>query len=180
MKYAVVIGALSVLLVGFGCQTAPEGPVQTAADGTMLRPTEVVEGTWFLTFDLPRGWVVVPDYDESTVTSVTTEAVTNQMTDVVLQSTDAVIDRDGDAPQAGAVTDKFLYAHIFRMDKRTGVPDEAEDMGNGFSRLMKGVTATYYYQGNLANYKFVVYWNNRELEEIEDVITSAKEVTNFQ
>lgn len=183
MKKALFVAVLGLVVTGFGCGTEPEASVPTAADGTMLQPTETVEGTWFLTFDLPNGWVMVPQYDENddiAPASTTFQAVTNQMTDVVIQSTDAVIDRDGEDAKEGAVTENFLYAHVFRMDKRTGIPSDAEDMGEGFFRLMKGATATYYHKGNLANYKFVVYWNNRELSEIEEVITSAKEVTNFK
>lgn len=180
MKKAVLVAVVGLILAGFGCQTKPEGPIQTAPDGTMLKPTETVEGVWFLNFDLPTGWAMVPEYDEADTAAPTEAAVTNQMTDVVLQSTESTIDLDGENVKEGAVTEGFLYARVYRMDKRTGIPEGAEDMGNGFYRVNKGVTVTYYFQGNLATYKFVVYWNNRELSEFEEVIMTAQEVTNFQ
>lgn len=179
-KYIAALAIVGGLVVGgAGCREDAATETGTASDGTALRPTETVEGVWFLSFDLPKGWVMVPHYAENTEVPPTDREVTNQMSDVVLQNTEGVIDLDGNNVQEGAVTENYAYMRVFRMDRRTGVPDEATDIGEGFYKLEKELTLTYYYKGAAATYKFVVYWNNVEQSTIEAAVTSAKEVTNF-
>ncbi len=122
---------------------------------------------------------MVPHYEEDSVIPPTNSRVTNQMSDIVVQSTSANVDLDGEKMIEGAIADNYAYMRVFRMDKRATVPAEAEDIGDGFFKLAKGVTLTYYYAGASANYKFVVYWDEVAEDTIEDVVTSAREVTDF-
>lgn len=172
---------MSVVVVGGGCVAAPVGPVETSTDGTSVKAREKVEGVWHLAFDLPNGWVMVPQYDEDDVADPTTRTIDNQMTDVVLQSTakPIALAGDSDLPEGTYITDDYTYIRAFRMAKSSIVPAEAEDIGKGFHRLIQGVNATYYFKGDYANYKFVVYYDGVDVSEAEKVIVSAKEVTDF-
>lgn len=124
---------------------------------------------------------MVQQYIEDEDRPPTRGTVNNQMTDVVVQSTDKIIALVGTStlPEGTFVTDDYTYIRAFRLDKSSIIPAEAEDMGNGFLRLIKGVNATYYMRGQYANYKFIVYWDEQDLSVAEGVITSAQEVTNF-
>lgn len=181
MKKAFGIVAMGLALVGFGCSQQPVAETQTTANGTSLAQKEKVEGVWHLSFDLPSGWVMVQQYSEDGDKMPTEGAVDNQMTDVVLQSTDKIVALTGSSELAEGtfVTDDYTYIRAFRMDKSSIIPAEAVDIGNGFAKLEKGVTLTYYMKGEFANYKFVVYWDEQETSIAEGVITSAQEVTDF-
>lgn len=181
MKKALVFAVFGLALVGAGCTAEPVAPVETVGDGTSVKPQEKVEGVWHLAFDLPRGWAMVPQYDEDQEHAPANNPVNNQMTDVVVQSTVKPIALSGqsDLPDGAFVTDDYVYIRAFRMSKSSVIPAEATDLGNGFARLVQGVNATYYLKGDFANYKFVVYYDGKDLSEAEGVIVSAKEVTDF-
>ncbi len=122
---------------------------------------------------------MVPQYDEQVQNDITKNAVTSNMTDVVVQSTNKIIALTGSSTLTADtyVTDDYSYIRTFRLDKHSVVPAEAMDIGNGFYKLVQGVNATYYFKGKGSNYKFVVYRDNEDLSVAEKVITSAKEVT---
>lgn len=124
---------------------------------------------------------MVPQYAEDFEKPITSRPINSQLTDVVVQSTNKVIALTGhsDLPEGTFITDDYTYIRAFRMDKASIVPAEAEDIGNGFSRLVQGVNATFYMKGQYANYKFVVYRDNADLSVAENVVKSAKEVTDF-
>lgn len=172
---------MGLVLVGFGCSQGPVAETQTAPDGTSLAQKEKVEGVWHLSFSMPSGWVMVPQYTEDDDKKPTDGKVDNQMTDIVLQSTDKIVALTGESSLAEGtyVTDGYTYIRAFRMNKSSIIPAEAVDIGNGFYKLEKGVTLTYYMKGEFANYKFVVYWDEQDTAIAEGVITSAKEVTDF-
>lgn len=181
MKNALFLLLVGLVLVGFGCAESPSVTPSTSGNGTALLPDVKVEGVWHLAFNLPEGWVMVPQYIEDEDKAPTAVEVNNQMADVVLQSTDKIIALTGTStlPEGTFVTDGYTYIRVFRMDKSTIIPAEAQDMGDGYSRLIQGVNATYYYRGEYANYKFVVYQDEQERSVAEAVITSAQEVTVF-
>lgn len=181
MKKALVFALCGVALLGAGCAAEPVAPVETAEDGTSVKSDERVEGVWHLALNLPNGWIMTPQYNEDTENAPWNNKVDNQMTDVVVQSTKNAIALTGqsDLPEGEYVTDDYVYIRIFRMAKRSIVPAEATDIGRGFSRLVQGVNATYYMEGEYANYKFVVYYDGLPLSDAENVIVSAKEVTDF-
>ncbi len=182
MKNLLFAAAVVLVLGGFGCKTVePAAVPDTSANGTSLKAEEKVEGVWHLTFNLPKDWVMVPQYAEDFEKPITSRPINSQLTDVVVQSTNKVIALTGhsDLPEGTFITDDYTYIRAFRMDKASIVPAEAEDIGNGFSRLVQGVNATFYMKGQYANYKFVVYRDNADLSVAENVVKSAKEVTDF-
>ncbi len=181
MKKALGVVVMGLALAGFGCSQQPVAETQTSVNGTSLVSDVKVEGVWHLAFDLPKGWVMVQQYGEDDDKKPTDGKIDNQMTDVVLQSTDKIVALTGSSELAEGtfVTDDYTYIRAFRMDKSSIIPAEAVDVGNGFSKLEKGVNLTYYMKGEFANYKFVVYWDEQEQSVAEGVITSAKEVTDF-
>lgn len=181
MKKAFAVLVVGLMVVGFGCAEQPKVTPQTSGNGTSLVAKEKVEGVWHLTFDLPTGWVMVPQYTEDDDKKPTDGKIDNQMTDVVLQSTDKIVALTGSSELAEGtfVTDGYTYIRAFRLDKSSIIPAEAEDLGNGFSRFVQGVNVTFYMRGEYANYKFIVYQDEQDLDVAEEVIISAQEVTDF-
>lgn len=174
--------AVGFLMLGVGCK--PISQVATIDDvpnsGVSVdKPAEVVSGSWYLTFNLPKDWVMVPQYDEGVQKDVTSVPVTSDMSDVIVQSTNKIIALTGSSEleKDSFVTDDYSYIRAFRLDKHSVIPAEATDLGNNFFKLEKGVNATYYLKGKGSNYKFVVYYDGVNLSEAEKVIVSAKEVT---
>lgn len=174
--------AVGFLILGGGCK--PISQVATIddvanSDVSVDKPTEVVAGSWYLSFDLPKDWVMVAPYNEAVQNDITRAPVTSDMTDVVLQSTSKIVALTGssDLAKETFVTDDYSYIRAFRLDKHAVIPAEAMDLSNGFFKLEKGVNVTYYLKGKGSNYKFVVYWDNIDLALVEKVILSAKEVT---
>lgn len=172
---------MGLAFVGFGCAEQPKAAPQTSDNGTSLVAKEKVEGVWHLAFNLPTGWVMVPQYTEDDDKKPTEGIIDNQMTDVVLQSTDKIVALTGSSPLAEGtfVTDGYTYIRAFRLDKSSIIPAEAQDIGNGFSKFEQGVNVTLYMRGEYANYKFIVYRDEQDLSIAESVITSAQEVTDF-
>lgn len=181
MKKALIVLVVGLAVAGFGCAEQPVASPRTSENGTSLVAKEKVEGVWHLAFNLPSGWVMVPQYIEDSNKKPTDSTVDNQMTDVVLQSTDKTVALTGSSPLAEGtyVTDDYTYIRAFRLDKSSVIPAEAVDIGNGFSKFEQGVNVTFYMRGEYANYKFVVYWDEQDLAVAQGVITSAKEVTDF-
>lgn len=185
MKKSLIVGGLfGLVLLGFGCSRGADvAPVTVTVgeDGTVNKPVEAVEGSWYLAFDIPDDWVIVPHYNEGFDKAPTAALVTSDMSDIVVQSTEKIIALTGSSelPEGTFITDDYTFIRVFRMEKRSLIPGEAEDIGNGFFKLEKGVNATYYYEGTGSNYKFIVYRDGQDLGVAEDVITSAKEVTSF-
>lgn len=181
MKKAFVVLVVGLAMVGFGCAEQPKAAPQTSENGTSLVTEEKVEGVWHLAFDLPTGWVMVPQYIEDDDKKPTEGTVDNHMTDVVVQSTEKIIALTGSSELAEGtyVTDDYTYIRAFRLDKSSIIPAEAQDIGDGFSKLEKGVNVTFYMRGEYANYKFVVYRDEQDLSVAEGVITTAEEVTEF-
>jgi hypothetical protein len=174
--------AVGLLMLGIGCR--PISQVATIEDvpnsgDSVNKPAEVVTGSWYLTFNLPKDWVMVPQYDDGVQKDVTSVPVTSDMTDVIVQSTNKIIALTGESAleKETFVTDDYTYIRAFRLDKHTVVPAEAVAIGNEFYKFEQGVNATYYLKGKGSNYKFVVYRDNEDLSVAEKVITSAKEVT---
>ncbi|HCC83460.1 TPA: hypothetical protein DEP96_01270 [Candidatus Uhrbacteria bacterium] len=185
MKKLLSVGgflAVGLVMLGFGC--APISQVATIddvanSDESVNKPAEVVTGSWYLTFNLPKDWVMVPQYDEGVQKDVTSVPVTSDMSDVVVQSTNKIVALTGASTleKDTFVTDDYSYIRVFRLDKHAVIPAEATDVGNNFFKLEKGVNLTYYLKGKGSNYKFVVYWDEADLKEVEKVVVSAKEVT---
>ncbi|MBI1908429.1 hypothetical protein HYS28_03360 [Candidatus Uhrbacteria bacterium] len=179
-----LIGTLVVVaMLGAGCRGDEQGSgnVTTGEDGTVRAPEQAVEGAWYLAFDLPKDWVMIPHYNEDVAPAPSEDDVSTDLSDIVLQSTDKVVVLTGESEleEGSYVTDGYTYIRVFRMDKRSVVPGEAEDIGDGFFKLEKGVNLTYYFTGQGATYKFVVYQDEQEQATAEDVVLSAKEVTEF-
>lgn len=184
MKKLLFGAMVGVALLGAGCSKVTETPpaeVATAPDGTVVPPAEAVEGAWFLAFSLPEGWVMAPSYDEDVAQVPSSDSISTAMTDIVVQDTNKVVILTGETELAeGTYVDSdYTYIRVFRMGKRSVVPEEADDMGNGFWKLEQGVQLTYYFQAEGATYKFVVYQDGQDQAATEQVITSAKEVTDF-
>lgn len=185
MKKLLLGTLLGVALLGAGCsgtgeQTAP-GDVQTGRDGTAVPPAVAVEGQWFLTFDLPSSWVMTPAYDEDVEAVPSPDSIDTDMADIVLQDTNKVVVLTGatELAEGTYVKNDYTFIRVYRMDKRAGISEYADDLGNGFWKLEQGVQLTYYFQGKGATYKFVVYQDGQDRQVTEEVITSAKEVTAF-
>lgn len=143
----------------------------------------LVSGDWWLTFDLPEEWVVYAPYDEDQGVPQDVE-VTRELNDVILQSTSLPVILDGDEPGELVTAyedESYLYAHVYRYDPRTSVPDDAEDLGNGFYKQVKdNGDIVYYFVGENGKYRFLVEQEGQDLSELESVILTAKEVTDLE
>lgn len=169
-----------VVLLGGGCVGGEKAP-------------EVVTGDWYLAFDLPEGWVMIPNYDDGDA-AVTSEAVTKETADIALQSTSKTIVFDAEAPEGVEVeTGVATKIVVYRLSSRRSIPDEVEDLGGGFFEQHfecpsgaecdpRTSFSTYYYVGTVDKYQFKVsatHNNNETSAQAESVILSAKEVTQF-
>lgn len=183
MKKFLAISAVGLVLAGFGCakENTPAAEVVTGVDGTIVPPKETVVGAWYLTLDMPEGWVMVPPYDENIDANPAAAEVTSDMADVIVQSTSKAIALTGTSAlhEGEYVADNYTSIHVFRMEKRTRIPEDAKDLGNGFFSVQKDVNTIYYLAGEGATYKFVVYQKGNEASLAEQVTTSAKEVVDI-
>lgn len=171
MKKLFAMATMMVFLFGAGC--ANDAPVdEGSADG------EVTSGSWFLEFDLPSGWVMVPKYNENTDAHPTSKAVSRELIDVLVQSTDKPIALSGssDLPAGSYVTEDYTYIYVLRLADGAMIPDFADDVGDGFFRLSEGVNTAYFFQSGAVIYKFVVYQQGQDPAVAEGVVKSAKEV----
>lgn len=144
---------------------------------------DVVAGPWWLSFDLPAGWAMYDNYSKN-VADPSVALIDRKVTDVVLQSTSKPVVLPGKS--AGTeVTDfvdkDFTFIRAFRYDVNlTKVPDAAEDIGNGFFKLVNDKGTTYYLKGQYGIYKFVTTQVGQDISVAEKVILSAVEVTNIE
>ena len=156
-------GTFLFVLMGFGC-----GGGSSPSEG----------GPWWLSFDLPSGWGMYANYSKN-IADPSTLTIDRKMTDVVIQSTTKPIVLPGKS--AGKeVTDfvekDFTHIRIYRYDVNlTKIPEDAEDIGNGFYKLSKDDKTTYYLKGTYGNYKFVVTQEGQDMAKAEEVILTAKE-----
>ncbi|MEK7183029.1 MAG: hypothetical protein AAB776_00155 [Patescibacteria group bacterium] len=178
-----VILALGLLLaVGGGCVSLGK-----------LGGDKVVEGDWSLAFDLPSGWFMTAPYQSpNTEAVVPTQSVEKLDNEIYLQTTDKAILTGGVGAEASVPADSYVtlegnsQIRVSRLDPRRVVPSEAEDMGNGFSKvklcddggeceIYGHHNYDYYLETEDAIYKFIVY--GQDINQIEDIIKSAEVVT---
>lgn len=176
-----ILGLCALVLLGGGCATTPS----------------VVEGNWYLAFDMPNEWVMVPDYTAGNVAFPSQEDVDREMSDVVLQSVGKTIwTNSGRVPSEEEiaimgeyVTEDYSIIRVLRLDTRRVVPSESEDLGNGFFKLklcedgedcQAGGRYNYDYYlvteaGN--KYQFMITAYGQDVDTAEEIILSAQEVT---
>ncbi|MCH8049328.1 hypothetical protein IH979_01290 [Patescibacteria group bacterium] len=175
MKTKLLISALALVLIGAGCF----GAVTPSQEET----PEEITGNWWLRFDLPEGWVMAPDYGEGNAVP-SSDSITPDMTDIVLQSTSKSIvirEVEPDILEEEVETENFTYIRVFRLAERRSIPDEVEDLGNGFYRekVSEG-EYEYYLETDVGKYQFIIPQRKQELSVAEEVIFSAKQVTAFE
>lgn len=165
-----LISAFAVIALGAGCLGFGE------------KSNVVATGPWWLSFDMPSDWEMYTSYSKN-IADPATEKIDRKATDVVLQSTNKPIVLPGKT--AGTdVTDfvdkDFTYIRVFRYDVNlTKVPDDAEDLGNGFFKVVKDTSITYYLKGQYGIYKFVTTQVGQDFSVAEKVIMTAVEVTGI-
>jgi len=169
MKKIIVL-IFGLVLIGGGCFGA----------------NKVVEGDWWLAFDLPDDWVMTRDYNLATddTPDAFFQSVNRERFDVILQSSSEPIQKEGE----GYSTENFSRIHVIQMDERRVIPSESEDLGNGFFRndICAEVeddacadfgTYEYYLEINGSKYQFKVIHVGTAAEQTEDIILSAQSVT---
>ncbi|HRH32118.1 MAG TPA: hypothetical protein PLK06_02210 [bacterium] len=179
-KLVLVLGLL--VAVGAGCVSLGK-----------LGGQKVVEGKWLLAFDLPSSWMMtVPYQSPSTKAVVPSDEVERNDNEIYLQSTTKAIVLGGVAPDASVSADSYtnlsgnLLIKVSQLDPRRVIPSEAEDMGDGFSKVKLcedggeceiggRYNYDYYLKTDTTNYKFVVYGD--DINQAEQIITSAEVVT---
>jgi len=153
-----------VLLVGAGCT----GATSTQED---LSP-------WWLTFDLPDDWGMFTYY-KAAKESPNAAGISRELNDVVIQSSTLPIFLDGaEVPEdvTEFVDEDYSFVRVFRYDSRTSVPDEAEDLGNGFFKeVEEDGDVVYYLRGVHGKYKMILEQEGQEVEDVERIILSAQE-----
>lgn len=168
MKRIFII-AFALLLIGIGCSNVEQ-----------VEEEPSVEGDWWLVFDLPEGWVQLPDYTLD-FPEKRLLPIDRTMTDIILQSTDLPIALEGEEPTdelENYVDDDYTFMRIYRYDPRTSIPEDAEDLGNDFYKHVRddGVIR-YYFIGEHGKYRFYPEQEGHTLDQAEAVILSAVEVT---
>lgn len=161
-KILLFLGALA--LIGAGC----------------IGGTRTVEGDWYLAFDLPSGWVMVPTYSEGTM-AINLDGVELDDSEIYLQSSPLhMIFGASEVPEefaerVGEVKrDDMTRISVLRLSSRRHLPDDAEDLGKGFYKSGD----QYYFEGaDGEKYVFTVEQAEQNILVAEDVIFSAKEVT---
>lgn len=175
--------ALSLLLVvGGGCLSL----------GRLGGP-KIVEGDWYLAFDLPSGWVMTVPYQEpNTAKVVPSQSVDRSENEIFLQTTVIAIVNGGIKPGADVPIESYVpltgqtQIKVSRLDPHRVVPEEAEDIGDGFFKVKLcedgGDCQIYgrynydlYLKTDTANYKFIIYGD--DVSTAENIIKSAEVVT---
>lgn len=164
------ISAFAVIVLGAGCF------------GFGGQSGVTTTGPWWLSFDLPSDWSMYTSYSKNVV-DPSTEKIDRKSTDVVLQSTKLPIVLPGKAAGTDVtnfVDKDFTYIRVFRYDVNlTKVPDAAEDLGNGFFKVVNDKGTTYYLKGQYGIYKFVITQVGQDIGTAEKVIMTAVEVTGI-
>lgn len=167
MKH-IFFGAILMVFLGAGC---------------VGRGTEnaAVSGKWFLSFDLPEGWVMTAEYDSPRSAAVIpTQEVSPAMKTVVLQSTDKAIIFSGRLPSAEVPAESYVLENytaidVYKLDPRYVMSTAAQDLGNGFST----VDGRYFFTASDGSrYQFVIKTNGQSDDLARQVILSAQLVTN--
>ncbi len=187
MKQRILLGFLALTLIGAGCFSSSKEASDTTYDASP---------DWWLSFDLPGGWVMVRHYEEDAPIDLGIP-IGPSLTDIVLQSTDKNIwisaDRspsEDELLEIGGedqiVYDDYTYIRALHLGSRNLIPEEAEDIGDGFWRLMlceassecdanDGSNYEYYFETEEEKYKFYIDQSNQERSVAEGVILSAVE-----
>ncbi len=139
-----------------------------------------VKGDWYLAFDLPDEWVMVPAYSEGTM-KVDLDGVNLDDDEVYLQSSSLhMIYDDSEVPEefveeVGEVQrEDMTRISVLRLSSRRHLPDGAEDLGRGFYKSGD----SYYFEAESGDkYLFTVEQIGQDISVAEDVIFSAEEVT---
>jgi hypothetical protein len=167
--HKLLVCAFAVMAIGAGC----------LGIGGQSEAT----GPWWLAFDLPAGWGMYANYSKN-VTDPGAATIDRKLTDVILQSTSKPVVLPGKTAgkDVSDFVDKdFTYIRVFRYDVNlTKIPSDAEDLGNGFYKLVNEKGTTYYLKGQYGIYKFSTTQVGQELSVAEAVIMTAKEVTGIE
>lgn len=183
-----IVAAFSLALLGAGCQAKINQP-------------EKVTGPWWLAFDLPEGWVMVTPYtledpiDLSSTVTRTDSEIWLQSTSKMVYLTSGYKPNDDELTALGinwdedVTTQDYILIKITHLDSRRLIPEGAEDLGNGFSRVKLcednedcriGGQYNYDYYFTSAGgekFKFNINLRDKAASEAEHVIMSAKVVT---
>ena len=162
-----LFAAFALILVGAGCSGGGSGTTQTQAD-------------WWLSFDLPDGWVMVDHYGGGEESMPTADTIAARSTDVVIQSTDVPISVDGEVADSWEtyVDSDYAYIRAFRYTTLRPVPDDAVDLGNGFYRDDNWTNGTgYWFPQEFGNYLFTIELDGEDYSEEQalEVIFTAQE-----
>jgi len=161
------IAFFALALIGAGC----------AAGEVSQERTDV---NWWLSFDLPEDWVMVAHYGGGALERPSAEGIAVRSTDIVLQTTDLPILLEGDEPSENwteYVQEDYTYIRVFRYSSARPLPDDAQDLGNGYySADWYGQTA-YWHPAEFGNYLFTVELNgeSQTIEAAETIIFGAQE-----
>lgn len=165
-------GVLALILLGAGC-------VGSGSLGTEESYNADNDPAWWLSFDLPEGWVRVAHYDGGTKTMPTDETINVRLTDIVLQNTDLPILFDGDEPSESwesYIESDYAYVRVFRYTSMRPVPDTATDLGNGFYQDEWYGLNAYWYPAEFGNYLFTIETDGeQDMDLIQSIIFSAQE-----
>lgn len=158
--------------MGAGCSAA------TTDDATTDVSNADNDPQWWLSFDLPEGWVRVAHYGSGKVEMPSDEAITATSTDIVLQSASEPISIDGQVSENWTVyvESDYAYIRVFRYTALRPVPDDATDLGNGFYETTFYDDLAYWFPQEFGNYLFTVKTDGeQDMSVIEDIIFSAQE-----
>lgn len=154
-----------LVILGFGCIGG--GKVTTA-------------GNWWLDFSLPKGWVMYGPAQKNYLASAKT-AITRDLNEIVLQSTDNVINVHGSGVEDPAtyedktiVNDNYVAIRVLRLDDRRIIPKEAEDLKGGL--FLDKVSNTYYYVAGESKYQFFVISKGADAAIADKIIRSVTKV----
>ncbi|MCG2687536.1 hypothetical protein L6260_01910 [Candidatus Parcubacteria bacterium] len=175
----VLFSLLTLVILGGGCTALPK----------------TVQGDWYLAFDVPNGWVMVEPYLVGSQAVPNSEPITRDTKDVILQSTSKGVWTSANEPSEETLaligeveTEDFAFVRVLKLDDRRVIPSEAEDIGNDFYKLKLcddggdcqangRYNYDYYLATDSGKYQFIVTLKGQSIDEAEDVILSAQEVT---
>ncbi len=158
--------------------------------GCLPVANRVVEGKWQLAFNLPNGYVMVKVYNSDSKQPLDYD-IKRDDSSVMIQSTDKKLcyssGRACEDVTAVTPDGDDMQITVTKLDARRILPEEREDMGNGFSkvkfcednedcRLGGAGNYEYFLETEGGNYKFEYRGDTSTAEKI---IKSAKPVTKF-
>ena len=172
MYKKILIATFGLLLIGAGCL------------GSQDNKAEVVEGDWWVTFELPTDWVVYAHYVEND-SAPQLASIDRELTDIVVQSTDLPVVLNGQEAHEDLsefVDSNYTYIRALRYDVGlTRIPDDAVELENGFyKREREDKPVEYWMAGEYGNYRFMITQEDQDLSVAEDVIFTAQEVTEIE